>query len=431
MTDVACQARAPGELVAGVGPNGSLWLATPADGQTTFRVLSGGETTSFVLPFASLTDVVVSSSSAASVVADGGLWSIREQERRSISVPQPLDATARLCGDARGDAFVLTGTTALAKRGDVWTRYQGFEAIVEGGARWLRRDGACSTDGSVWLANASDEVWRLLGNTITRASTVAAAAALTDRELLALTDERLWVGDAREPQWTFGAEAPTALASAGGYAWFAHADRLLRFRRDVFARVDMSTPVDAAHAFAAGGVWIESNNEVCRIAPTLIEVRDLQTGDRTIDGELVFHAKSDVAVTAQVGNDTLSPEGTDGAWTRFRVPLAVGWNRIDLLAADTVRPIDVLREPTVQRSFAVDIAPIYSMHCASAACHVADSASGAPDLSTLESWQLRADRIRERVLENEDMPPVAVRSEAWGTDQLMIINEWLSGGLNP
>lgn len=439
-TTATCAPLGLGERVVAVSPEGHLWLGTSSAATTRLRVLDGWDPTAraaFELPFAAIEHGQAWSSTTASFIADGALWQIRDGARTAISSPIEIAPGARVCGDLAGRALVLSGGRLIERVGDEWFEWTGLGEVLTATASFLTRDGACiGSDDQVWLDAGGRALWKLSPTAVTEVTDeMDGQAAMSGDRLLIIEDGLLRVGtDAKK--WSFARGTPRTLAAAGAYGWIVVEDALLRLFGEEFVEVEqtMGSAIEAIHPHASGGVWLEAANAICHLSPdSMLRVRGARNGDQREGARLHVWARAtgSAEVTATLAGEVLAPVTAEGEWLRFESEQDLGWSTLELQAGEGRRTLALKRLPENVRSFEADIRPIYEASCSGGSCHSPDSTSGAPDFSRYEAWTARAARLRLRVVDRQDMPPIAARNGDWGEAQIAIINEWLSGGLRP
>ena len=437
-----CVSTLPDERALGVGPNGSLWLArssTTALGETAFRTFAAPDAVErrFTLELGRVDAAVVHSATVASVLADGAPWVIRDASRVRVSAPFGPSEGAALCGDLGGDAFVLDRGALHQRDGAEWLAWDGVADATGPGARLMARDGACWVDGdAVRLRGGDGRLWSLDPVALRELGGLSGPAVVRETEVVEAVDDELLVGGVRY-RLAFG--PVTSLSSGGRHVWAVSGDAVLRLDDAGASIVPQLEGTTRVLGFAAGGAWAVSPARACLVDPGLLAVRGLPPGSRQTDDRLVLRAEAtgrSGEITLLRDGATVAPIAAGPGAVLYELTLGVGWSRFELSGDDrgsgrTVRRFQVKRTPEVTRSWETDIRPIYEASCAAAACHVADSPSGAPDLGEFEAWVRRADAIEQRVLVTEDMPPLATRGPEWTEDAAQTIREWLGGGLRP
>ncbi len=442
-TTATCAALRPGERPLAVSPEGHLWLATSTGAVTRLRVLDGWDAAverNTSIAVSQIEDARVWTATTASFVADGALYQLRDGERISVSSPIAVGPGTKICGDLSTRAFVVSDKRLIERIADEWIEWSGLDDVLTSSAALVARDGACWGENDLaWISSGRREIWELGPASITRADDMAGAgeAALLGDRLLVLRDGHLVSGPDAVKEWSFAAGDARVLAAAGSYAWILAGDVLLRFDGVHFTQLDpiAGAAIGALYPHASGGIWVQAEDRVCHLSPdAMVRVAGLTNGEQRTDSAFTIRAKSSGAagqVTAAIDGVEIAPSSVDDGWVVFEGELALGWRTLLLTASDTQRELQVKGLPEVERSYAIDIQPIYTANCTGGACHSPGSTSGAPDLSTYEAWIGRAEKIRQRIVERQDMPPFASRSPDWGDQQITIINEWLSGGLRP
>lgn len=444
-----CTARGPGERVLAVSAEGHLWLATStvstaSVASTIIRVLDGWDPSFIagdVLPFANIASAQAWTATTASMIADGALWLIEDGDRLAVTLPAVLADDATLCGDPSRRAFVLSGDALYQRAGAEWFYWSGLDRALMGDGALLSRDGECAGSADrVWIVSPEVAFWSLTPASISNPALLAGGShpSLRGEDLLALFDGHLFVGPEPWREWAFERGAARALAAAGTYAWIVAGDRLLRFDGETFADVAPAEGIAALHPHASGGAWYETASSICHVAPDpMLRVHGLRNGEERASADFSIRAEAtreDMSLVAEVDGVELAAVRVeeDGAFV-FSGALGVGWHHVQLSAPNgvAVRSLSVKKLPSIERSFAADIQPIYAASCAGAACHNPNSTSGAPDFSRYEAWPERAVKIQERIVVKQDMPPIASRGPSWSEDQVAIINEWLNGGMKP
>lgn len=440
-TEVHCVALASDERVLGVSPEGHLWLAASSSISTAVRVLDAWDPSyegRFGLAVGGLQRVQAWTATSASFVAEGRLYHAIDGVRSEIAVTATLTADASLCGDPTDRAFVYSGGTLLQREQDSWLQWTGVEAALRPDARLLTRDGECfGADDGVWFASGDLELWQLGADEIRRPAQLDGATqpVLRGSQVLALMGQNLMVGPPPWTEYVFDDGAAGQLSAAGDYAWVRAQGTLLRFDGTEFVQVDTSTGAWADYPHAAGGIWTAQAGRVCHHAPQgMLRIDGLRSGAQHKEETFTVRVRAaglGAAVAATLDGAALTPLATRDGWTLFRASVSVGWHALELSsdASDLHRTLAIKRIPSVERSFLADVKPIYDVHCVG--CHVSGNAFNAPDLSSLQAWRDRAQKILERVVRSGDMPPPAARQPSWDDEEVTVINEWLSGGMRP
>lgn len=436
-TQEACAPLAADQSILGVSPDGHLWVGVTSSTATEVTVLDPwafDTPRAFTLPAGDLARVQAVSATVAAFVDAGRLYVVEDGVRTEIWTPGALDRSTMLCGDVRTDAYVFSAGTLYQRADDEWLTWTGVEAALSPDARLLARDGACAAgDDAVWFATGDVELWALGADELRRPAALegGAQASLLGQRPLALDGGRLFVGPGEWREHAFDLGDATALEVAGDAAWLVVGDQLLRYDGASFERAGAVPSGAALRPYAGGGVWLATADEICHRAPRgTLRTAGVAHGAAAPDAQVVLQAWSGDGseISADLDGTALTPR-IAGEVSIFEVTLPLGWHALTVQAGDVSRTVQVKRVPTVTRSWAADVQPIVQTHCV--ACHVPDNAFSAPVLTAFEAWRARANDIRERVIRVGDMPPTASRSPDWGEDEVTVIDEWLSGGLNP
>ena len=441
----ACQPLQAGERAWSVDSEGHLWLARPANGGTELRVLDAWALRPeqrYNTLFGTIDALQAESGTVASAISAGGLWSFVDGNRISITAPFIPSSSASTCGSIGRDAFVLSDGQLYERRSETWFQWQGLDQALVSPSRLLDRDGACrGTGDSLLIASGNRTVWSLTPSAITQTRAHRAdLSAVRAQEVLFARDGLLYREPADWKSYSFDLGLVRTLSAAGRLRWLIAGQELVRVAGQTVERasVQLPSPEQAQlHAFASGGVWAVTPAQVCAVVPPrMLRVSGVRMGQASTEDRFRLRARTNDSATniaARLNGAELAPVRTENDWLVFESPIEVGWNRIDLSTSPerVTRTIEIKREPIVQRSWQTDIQPIYQAHCSDSACHVADSAANAPDLSSFMAWVARAESIRIRVVETQDMPPLASRGPTWGEEAITTIREWLAGGLRP
>lgn len=433
------------EAVWSTDPEGHLWLSRTSTTGQRLRVLDawGGPPGVFSTLFQQVDGLFAESATAASVVADGQLWSFQDGARIAVRAPFSPTAEARVCGRLGDSAYVLDGTKLYQRDGDTWLEWTGLEsALGLGSTALLDQDGACVAEADALFFRSGDlAVWTLQPQALTRTATLPGGqqVILRDGQLLATKDGLLYRDPGAWRRWRFADGEVTGIAAGGRYAWIVAGSALIRFDGATFARVDpaLSSLPSHLYPFAGGGLWYRAGDQVCAVSPDrMIRVRGLQNGAVGIESAFSLQARTNddaTGVELSVRGQAVAPLREQNGWFSFTGPLDLGWTRLDLSTSppSVTRPLWVRRSPMVSRSWMVDVQPIYAEHCSASACHVADSSASAPNLDTYAAWVARAGALERRLVQRQDMPPPASRRPTWGSNEVRIIQEWLVGGLRP
>ncbi len=453
-SDNFCMPLGAGQRLAGVSPEGFAWLAEDmpgAAGHVQFAVVDPwtGATTAAPkdLELGAMVDVRPQSSQDAVVVSTDALWHVDEWSRVSLVPPTGFAPGATACGNPRDNGYLLSaGTLHEHREGQWWALAVDAH---EGGVpeAILTFDGECTGPGDeTWMTAADGTVWRVSTDGIVHAVKFEGFvdAAATGPTLAVLADGELWLGPESWSRWTFDAGTPTVLAASDDHVWIGLGGRVIRFADGEFTELVLpGDATDVADLIGhAGGVWISRDEELCHAAvgPQL-RIADAHPYQRTPLKELAFVATAKdagVTVTATVdGEDlTLSPGGSAGELTGVVTFEGLGWHEVVLRAVGSdgesaERKLWLRHNVPDVVTFSADVAPIAQEHCGGTTCHGAMTTAGIPVLETLEAWVERADTIERRVVELDNMPPVAVRADGWGSDEVETIAKWIEGGMLP
>lgn len=429
-----CLAREEGERVVGVGSEGDLWLAAPHDHQA-FRVVRR-DGSQQLIALGLEPSVMRPWSDSEAAFAVGPRLFVREADGRirEVAWPRELGSIVDLCGDPRRDgAFVIAEGTGdvqaglYRRAGGEWWRWSRPEGTFGAELALASVSGACTADDDrAWLR--SDMGVFALREDRLEAHAERADALAIDRRLgvAMLTDGQLkfWAEDRWKPT-RFDAGAVTAVSSAADHLWVQAGDRVHHFAEASvsMAKMDLPGAVDALHADAAGGVWIETGAQLCyRSFEGALHVRGVRPFQRLAEPEL----------TVTVDASEMRVE-LDGAVVHDGEPVAVvelgstGWHRIDLEAEGMTRRFFVLHDDEDAPTWEEHIRPIAEAHCGGSACHGSEQSRRAV-LLDYESWVDFAPSIRHRVGVVGDMPPTVARS-GWTAREVTTIVRWIAAGM--
>ena len=431
-----CAPRAAGSRVLGVSSEGELWLAL-ADG-TTEALDAAGQRHADLARADDASAALPWSSSSATLIVDGGLWTVDGDEREFLPTPSELGRVDQLCGDpgAERGAFVGTDQGLFERLGGFWWRWTPSGGGGFGTARQLvRNDGSCAgIDEALWLVNTDGELWQISATDARvvagESSPVTAAAAAGSEGAAALHAGGLVTG----PPWhdvEFAAGAPTALAGGGGGLWVQVGDAVYRRQDGAWSIVDgVAAGATAIHPHAAAGAWFEYADQLCHAAlgePVVIH------GLRPYEHRVA--AIADLTVTSAQPALTVLRDGAAVATLEGAGPHSLmgfdlgapGWHALTVEAGAATRTLDYHVVDLPLRSWATDVQPIFAASCTGGACHGPNPGGTQVDLSTYQAWRTRASRIRARLLAGQ-MPPVPPRLDP---DTIAIVLEWIEGGMKP
>lgn len=450
-----CVSTAAGQTILGVSPDGYAWLGESVVGGSStavrFSVVdpwSGSITAApSELDLGTMVAVEPRSADDAVVVAADALWHVEGWSRVELVPPQSWSGSASACGNPRDNGYVLAGGTLYEHRPDGWWGLT--VQAPEGGApdRIIGFDGECTgPDDETWTTAPDGTVWRVSVDGAVRGLRFAElqAAAATGSTLAVLADGELWLGPQEWTRFEFEAGAPSTIAASSDQVWIAVGSRVLRAAGGEFTELAATDAGDAEvtslHAHP-GGVWIARGEELCHAAVgAQLRVGDLFPYQRTPERELSFSLVpgSGVTVEATVDDEpvALTPGGSPGERIGVVALDGLGWHRLKLRATgtdDTIteRTVWLRHDVPAEVGFAADVAPIAAEHCSGDACHSAMTTAGIPVLETLEAWTDHVDDIEERVVELDNMPPLGVRADTWGSDEVEMIARWIEGGMLP
>lgn len=441
-----CYALGADERAFSTDPEGHLWVATTSTlSPVRIRVLDGWGLSSAITHttrFTQIDAIRATSSTTASILADGSAWSFRNGTRLLLDAPFTTALEASICGDLTIDAFVLTAGELYQRSGTQWYRWDGLTSILGPEAKLIDRDGAClGRNDRLLLDTGLQGVWALTPTTVVQTATVAGADEPVVRrdQVLALQDGLLVAMNEDRRPWKFVRGDIRALGSGGDFAWMVVGDRLIRYDGTNFEEASVrlnGSRVDIL-PFAAGGAWARTDRSACAIGPEgMVRLRGLRTGRTDLGATYRVDAMasdSTYDLSIETITSTAAPVRVENDWAVFEGDLYAGWNRITVkvLESGIHRTLDVKRSDVVPPSWETDIRPIYDTHCGGSACHVADSVGGAPDLTMYSQWVMEAVDIENRVVSRQDMPPLGVRLPSWGNEEVRTIEAWIAGGMRP
>lgn len=431
-----CYALQAGESVLSLSPEGDLWLSAPGvEGGLAMRVLrADGSEAARAETFAAPAAARAWSAERIDLVIGSELWRLDGGRRTLMALPSAARDGLDFCGDLTTRGLLLSDVELFEARDLSWWR-SGLITPSDIGLSILDLAGECvGIDNFTWLVADDGSLWRITPSRAEQVTLVegVVAAAVGARGVSAFTAETLWQRE--EGRWTSfeleDFEAPALVSAAAGDLWFHTSDVLLRLSGETLERTAWPTSPTALHAYD-GGLWVESDAEVCRVnGRHAIRLAGLLPFSRTSDGAVSFEVQASGTAALQVAVDgqPLAARLGDGGWWSVSGDLPhIGWNSITLTAGEESRIIPVKLLPAREVSYADDIAPLFQAHCAS--CHGVESDT--LDLSTYDDWVDYASAIRDRTVDSSNMPPVSQRSGDWGDDEVLLISEWLEGGMRP
>ena len=461
--DGPCTPLAATERVAGVSPEGDLWID---DGASLRVVRPDGTETTAARPSGPLDALAPESDAAALAIAGGELYRIEGAVVSPSSQPaSDMGSAHDLCGGAgaRGPGFVAATGGLFEHDGSGWWRWTTEDGAPIGPVdRLATLEGACADRAPrLYMLSGGRPVEVTYGD-MPRIRIVAADIppidVLTRDPVLgpaALGGGTIYAGESFAP---IGLDARVDTIAAGGGALWAAAGRDV-YRLDTVAwsrealggaawsRITGALPNGATarslHADATGAVWIAGDGAACRraAAPSI-----------AVRGVLPFETLAvdtiDLALTAPIGTsaielrvdgtlvDTLEPEAAGGRIAATVSLGGAGWHELGVSAlaagetitrAITVRVGGASMGPPPAPSWARDVRPIAYAHCVR--CHGAGTER---DLSTHEAWVARQGAITDRLGRWDTatmgaMPPTG----RLGDEELARIARWIDGGMEP
>ncbi len=367
----------------------------------------------------------------------------RRCERVQLVPPESYTASSSTCGNPRDNGYLLAAGTVFEHRSDGWWGLTP-QATDEGTPNAIvTLDGECNGPADeTWLSSPDGTIWRVSADSIVKGLVFPEwqDAVGTGETLAVLADGELWLGPSDWERFEFEAGLPSTLGASNGSVWVAVGSRLIRNADGAFTELSHGVSGDIEAVLAhTDGVWLQSGTQVCHqtVGPRF-RVEGMHPYLRSPAVEHAFNVvpqDAGAVVTASVdGEDVSVVAGTDGH-AGVAALLSLGWHRIDITVeasgATAERTMWVRREVPEEVSFAADVAPIAAAHCSGDTCHSAMTTGEVPVLETLEAWAEHADGIEERVVELDNMPPLGVRSEEWGSDEVETIAKWIEGGMLP
>jgi hypothetical protein len=450
-----CTPLLPGEKLLSTSPEGHAWLVSSDSGSsTTIRVLDAFDSTSEVsesVDLAAIDYLHAWSDGDAAVLADDGLWRLEQLARVQLTPPEGFGSQAAMCGDPGTNGSILVSGKLFERRDD--EQWWGWDPATSGDATptdLLRFEGDCQgTDDILWMTSPDGTLWRVEPTQVFRPVRFDAlrGGAVTARPgvdggnpstMLAILDaDSLWVGPDAWERWLFPGATPKQIHASGGYLWMTSGSQLLRYDGSAWNEVSHghSGPV-AQLAPHANGVWLVGSSEICHVAPgPMLRIDGVRPHVRSkdLDYDIAVLASDASDITATIAGEAI-PLSLDmeTGWLEGVARIdQVGWAELLLTTPTASRSLAIKRLPEQQRSWAVDIEPIYAANCTGADCHQPGATTGPPDLSTYEAWTTLSTQIRTRVVDAMNMPPAANQGPDWGDEQVAIIADWLEGGLLP
>lgn len=453
--DDFCLPRPSDREIVGVSPEGDLWLT---DGDTTgssnrFEVLDPWTGASTMSPedieLGPMVAVNPRSHEEAAIVTTDRLWYLEAWSRIELTPPEAFSNGATSCGNPRVNGFVLASGALYERRDDGWWGLQPTTSESSLPTDLITVDGECvgPTD-ALWMSAPDGTLWRVRfdgsGAQVDGTQFEGLTdAAVTEGTLAVLADAELWLGPDSWTRWRFEAGEPAALAASGGWVWIVVGRRVIAARGTEFAELAHDLQEDVQGVFPhATGVWVASANDLCHVdLGPRVRLHGLGPYQRIPGSEHAFGVEIDephVSVSVTVDGEEVDVQpGLDGLDQSVLLRLeTLGWHRVELRAdlADaelTTRTVWVRRDIPTVVTFSEDVAPIAERHCSGAACHSSMTTASIPVLESFEAWVDHADAIETRVVESNNMPPLGVRDETWGSEEVETIAKWFEGGMQP
>jgi hypothetical protein len=438
-----------------VSPEGHAWLVRGDAASQVVRVLDPFSPESETSQSIALGDLVALSAWSdvdAAALADGSLFQLIDMARIQLSTPTELAATTTMCGDPGTHGMLLTAGDLFERRAD--GQWWQWDAAVDGAgapSRIVDFDGEClGSDNTTWLTAEDGTLWQLEETLVYRPIQFSSLqrTAVTRGMLAMLESDGLWIGTREEPDapmegaaswqpWVFDGAMATEMSASAGKLWLTAGSQLLRFDGQSF--VEITHPLKAAATAVkahAGGAWIASQTEVCHVATAaMLRVEGVRPYLRSTEAEHDLRVSvsdpdvTDIVVSFDGQPVVLSP-GIEADELVANLSFdGFGWRDLVVSSDGLQRTVSIKRLPTTVRSWQSDIQPIYLANCTGSSCH--GTSSELPALDTVEAWQSLAEVIRNRVVDSGTMPPPSAQGPDWGEDQVMVISEWLEGGMLP
>ena len=444
VSEGACVAIAEDQTLMSVSPEGHAWLVTSGVPSSTIRIVDPFDLShqDEEVELENIEVVHALSGVDAAVVAGGELWRLEDLARISLTAPDGFVAPAALCGDLSTNGFVLSSASLFERRADEWWGWSSGESGDAAPSALITREGECSgSDNAVWSTSVEGVLWKVDPAEVSQPTRFDRFQTAVAREsgLVVLADETMYVAPEPWQPWVFTEAPPEAISAAGDAVWVVSGSKLLKLEDDQWSSVtfDLEGPVRAMAAHP-GGVWLVGDDQLCHqsIGP-MVRVLGLRPYQRTTEAsfEVLLQSNQSEAMLAMRLNgeaveleDAVEPEG----WYRAIGSLdKVGWHQFEAQAGASVRSLPVKLIPLVDRSWAEDIAPIFEQSCSGSTCHSGEQVGNAPALASYGAWVENAAKIRIRVVDEATMPPPDAVGPEWDEDDIVIISEWLEGGMLP
>lgn len=435
-----CETLETEERVLGASSEADLWIQQ-ADGS--IRVVDPRGEIEEVMPavLGELGALLPWGQTAATVAIADELWRLGPEGPTFVYVPREARGVRHFCGDPERDANVaLVSATGLFDREiGQWFSVGPVEGMNFADIEWLATvDGACHLpSGGLWFGTGED-LWRVDGTSLahynapgaTGPALVGAAfgvAVPAGDRLLFAPEAGPWGTDWSVVEFAAG---DIAAAGAGGDAlWVSAGSPAKLFRYDGAWR-EASHPGGPVHEIlpdARGGAWLRLDEEVCHVGTRHVGVRGMRPYENFRRPTAAIRIEG-VAPTSRVElrvEDVVTPATGDGSsWSIDALPLGdAGWHSLEVLVDGEVARTLVYRVVASDVSWETDVRPIYETHCASSACHGADSSDALP-LSTFDAWVDNAREIKARISDGT-MPRDA--SAGWTATVATRVIDWTEG----
>lgn len=432
-----------------VSPEGDAWIGRDIGGVTELQSVSpGGESRAWTLPW--LVEHVGAWTADRATLAGGDtLWIFDDGDLLDVRWLEDSDGPEGFCGDpsVEGDGLVLAADVFSRDLGTWWKWNLPGAPLIDSDS-FATVAGACTgASGGAWLQRG-DAVWQISPEWAGPVDVLAPSSGLAFDDAFGVASVvgddvvRLDDVDAAPEPIRFEAGAVHAIAGAPGVLWVAATDRLYRLRDGDFTETrtdDGAVQADTLWADAAGGLWIEREDAICRLRPQglpILRIEGVRPYERRRTDSLttLLHIDGGPSAAASVWLDgellpTIAHE--DGVLEPMAPPLDEGWHALEVrVDGEPLREIPFAVESASGPNWEEDIVPIFEEHCAGEACHGPDPAAASqPDLSSYDGWASLSNAIEGRVLDAGDMPPPGARKESWGVDEVLTIVGWLDAGL--
>jgi hypothetical protein len=435
-----CVALNEGESLAGVSPEGHAWLLRENAGAQILRVADPFDESlsdEKALQIGTVRQLHPWSATDAAVLAEDGLWQLKDLSRVSIQLPAAAADMDSFCGNFATSGLLVGKGTLYELRDGSWWTFDGLAQASYAPAQLIDVDGNCVANDNYTSVLAKDGSLLQLGPSTYFPSAIfssEAAVAATNGLVAVLDQQELHIGPNAWQRWIFEGEAPSRIAATGGTLWLRGKEQLLRYDGQDFVSVVKLPPTAGQDMKAhAGGVWLSSANEACHVATApMIRIGGVSPHQQSIEESYSLTLRSSdpqQVLKATIDGEELSLSDASGSWAAELNLASVGWHELVIEGSDSTRRVALKRLPTVLRSWQSDIQPIYENTCAGGPCH-GPASTAAPSLETYDDWVALAATINNRVVLAGTMPPASAQPPDWG-DQKLVIAEWLEGGMLP